>query len=74
MGNNFIFHRNIYINIEKEIKKAGISKTELAEKLGITNAGVSYFLLKLKEGKGVNTKTLSKWAEALNIPLDNFFV
>lgn len=67
------FHKNIYRNIEYAINKSEISKTELASKLGIANATVSYVLSKLKNGKTINTNTLTKWAEALNVPIDFFF-
>ena len=67
------FHKNIYINIEYAINKAGISKTELAKKLEVSNATISYVLMRLKSGKTINTKTLTRWADALSVSLDFFF-
>ncbi len=67
------FHGNIYKNIENAIIEAGISKNELANKLKISNANVSFILMKLKNGRSVNTGTLCKWAEALNVPVTIFF-
>lgn len=67
------FHKKLYKNIEIEIVKSGIPKTELAKKLKISNTNVSFILMKLKNGKSVSTLTLCKWADALGISVSNFF-
>ena len=50
-----------------------MTKTELANKLKTSNTNISFILMKLKKGKPVNTSTLCKWAEALNMPVSIFF-
>ncbi|RRD39275.1 XRE family transcriptional regulator [Leptotrichia sp. OH3620_COT-345] len=67
------FHRNIYVNLENEIVKSGLSKKEIAKKLGTESSNVSYILNKLKNGNTINTKTLVKFSKVLNISMKNFF-
>ena len=73
MTNSEKFHQNIYKNIEIAITESGMTKTELANKLKTSNTNISFILMKLKKGKPVNTSTLCKWAEALNMPVSIFF-
>lgn len=67
------FHKNIYTNIELARNQNGLSKGELARKIGISKSAFSFVLNRLKNGKTINTKTLEKWSKALNVPFSFFF-
>ena len=67
------YHKNVYANIELARNRKGLSKGELADKIGISRPALSFVLNRLKNGKTINTKTLEKWADALNVPFSFFF-
>ncbi|AMD95627.1 helix-turn-helix domain-containing protein [Leptotrichia sp. HSP-334] len=67
------YHKNVYANIEFARNQKGLSKGELANKIGISKSALSFVLNRLKNGKTINTKTLEKWAVALNVPFSFFF-
>ena len=67
------YHKNVYANIELARNQKGLSKGELANEIGISKSGLSFVLNRLKNGKTINTKTLKKWANALNVPYTYFF-
>jgi DNA-binding helix-turn-helix protein len=67
------YHKNVYANIELARNQKGLSKGELANEIGISKSGLSFVLNRLKNGKTINTKTLEKWANALNVPFSFFF-
>ena len=68
------YHKNVYANIELARNQKGLSKGELANEIGISKSALSFVLNRLKNGKTINTKTLEKWANALNVPFSFFFV
>ena len=67
------YHKNVYANIELARNQKGLSKGELANEIGISKSGLSFVLNRLKNGKTIKTKTLEKWANALNVPFSFFF-
>lgn len=67
-------NKRIAKNIEKSLIDKEINKTGLAKKLNIQERSVSFILRKLKEGKTVNTSTLCKWANAIEVDVSNFFL
>ena len=67
------YHKNVYANIEFARNQKGMSKGELANEIGISKPALSFVLNRLKNGRTINTKTLEKWAEALNVPFSFFF-
>lgn len=66
------YHKNVYANIELARNRKGLSKGELADEIGISRPALSFILNRLKNGKTINTKTLEKWADALNVPFSFF--
>ena len=54
----------ICVHLDKMMRLRGIGLTELAEKVGITNANMS--LLKNGKVKGIRFETLSKICEVLS--------
>ena len=67
------YHRNVYANIELARNRKGLTKGELADEIGISKSALSFVLNRLKNGRTINTKTLEKWADALNVPFSFFF-
>ena len=54
----------IVVNLDREMKRAGMSLTELAERVGLTLANLS--ILKTGKAKAVRFSTLEAICEALN--------
>ena len=54
----------IIVNLDVMMAKRKISSSELAEKIGITNANLS--ILKTGKGKAIRFSTLNKLCEVLN--------
>ena len=65
--------KNIAKIFEQILIEKNISKGEIAKKSGTTQNNVSYFLQKLKSGKGINLSTLYKYSEILGVDPIIFF-
>ena len=65
--------RNIAKIFEQTLIEKNISKGDLAKRSGTTQNNVSYFLQKLKKGKGINLTTLYKYSEILGVDPIIFF-
>ena len=62
--------KRIYWNIKQKMDEKGFTQLSLAKELGITQATVSDQLRRLKRGEGVQTSTLEKILEKLNMRLE----
>ena len=62
--------KRIYWEIKQKMDEKKITQLSLAKELGITQATVSDQLRRLKRGEGVQTSTLEKILEKLNMRLE----
>lgn len=58
--------------IKEQRERVGMSQEQLAEKSGISRATLSK--LETNSTEACNSQTLSKIADALNVPVSNIFV
>lgn len=64
------FYIDVYNRIQNSLSGSNIKKKMLAEKLGISRTALSNQLRALRQGKGINIKTLKAVEELTGV---NFF-
>lgn len=57
--------------VERAMAYAGINQFDVAERLGIAKSGVCRLLARVKDGKDITPKNVSRLAQALEVDIDS---